>query len=389
MPTVSALDKLDDVIARCEDFLASMVRRGFSPDERKTLRRLFSPAEAAVMVGKDRTTLARYEKELGIELARNPANGRRVGYTMEHIQAFRERFGTLPWRNPETDPPITIASQNFKGGAGKTTTCIHLAHYLALKGYRVLVIDADHQATTTSMFGYLPDRDLTDTDTILAYLSGHVNTLQQLIRTTHWPNIHLIPACLALSEAEIGIIVHLARQGPEGVREFLKELRNGIQEVAQNYDVILIDSPPSNGMIALSVLIAADALLVSAPPKMYDFASTVQFMKMIRGYIADIAPDHQIRWIHILCTLFNRQYKSHKEFKDLMKEKMGDVPFERVFMHNRDVMNGAIMFRTPFEEEKPPRESLQMIESVLEEVEIAIKQEWPSKQADLLQKGIA
>lgn len=239
------------------------------------------------------------------------------------------------------------------------------------------------------MFGYLPDRDLGDKDTILAYLSGDEQTLQPLIRKTHWPNIDLIPACLALSEAETGIVVYLARSGPNSVGDFLRELRAGIQDVAHNYDVVVIDSPPSNGMIALSVLIAADALLVSMPPKMYDFASTVQFLKMIRGYIAEIAPDHQIRWLHILCSLYNRQYKSHKEFKDMMMVNMGDVPFERVFMHNRDVMNGAVGFRTPFEEEKPPRESLQMIESVLEEVEIAIKQEWPSKQADLLQKGIA
>ena len=114
------------------------------------------------MVGRDRTTLARAEAELGIEsLQRNPGNNRRVGYSLAQVQAFREHFGTLPWRDPETDPAITIACQNFKGGVGKSTTCVNFAHYLALKGYRVLVIDTDSQATTTSMFGYMPDAEIT------------------------------------------------------------------------------------------------------------------------------------------------------------------------------------------------------------------------------------
>src|SRR5437868_13803538 len=142
-------------------------------------------------------------------------------------------------------------------------------------------------------------------------------------------------------------------------------------------------------MIALSVLIAADALRVSMPPKMYDFASTVQFMKMIRNYIADISPDHEIRWLHILTTLYNGQYKMHQQFVDMMREAMGDIAFQRVFAHNRDVMNSAVQFRTPFEEERPPRKSLEMISGVLAEVEIAIKREWPSRQAELSQKGIA
>ena len=113
------------------------------------------------MVGRDRTTLARAEAELGMEsLQRNPANNRRMGYTLDQVQAFRKHFGTLPQR-ADSDPAITIACQNFKGGVGKSTTCVNFAHYLALKGYRVLVVDTDSQATTTSMFGYMPDAQVT------------------------------------------------------------------------------------------------------------------------------------------------------------------------------------------------------------------------------------
>ena len=68
---------------------------------------------------------------------------------------MRELFGTLPHR-ADTDEPIILSVQNFKGGVGKSTVATHLAHYLALQGYRICVLDCDPQATTTSLFGLNP-----------------------------------------------------------------------------------------------------------------------------------------------------------------------------------------------------------------------------------------
>jgi chromosome partitioning protein len=243
VPAIRAIDKLADILANSENFLQRMHELGQEPAARKELRRLFSPSEAAELVGRDRTTLARAESEIGIELpARNPDNNRRVGYTLEQVQAFRQHFGTLPWRDPATDPPIVVACQNFKGGVGKSTTCVNLAHYLALKGYRVLVVDTDSQATTTSMFGYVPDAEIDEDATILPYLSGYQTTLDYAVRGSYWPNIDLIPACLALYEAELAIVMHLAAQQDVDKRvQFFMELKYGLQTVADRYDVILLD----------------------------------------------------------------------------------------------------------------------------------------------------
>src|SRR6185312_10510595 len=99
---------------------------GADPHQQKVLQRLFSPSEAAEMVGRDRTTLARAETEIGLaDAPRNPDNNRRMGYTLGQVQAFREHFGTLPWRNSQTDMPMVIACQNFKGGVAKSTTCVN------------------------------------------------------------------------------------------------------------------------------------------------------------------------------------------------------------------------------------------------------------------------
>jgi len=390
VPAVRAVDKLEDILANSENFLQRMHELGEEPHQQKSLRRLFSPSEAADMVGRDRTTLARAEQDLGLAQApRNPKNNRRMGYTLEQVQAFRAHFGTLPWRDDASDRPFVIACQNFKGGVGKSTTCVNFAHFLALRGYRVLVIDTDSQATTTAMFGYVPDAEIDQGETVLSYLGGHQRTLDYAIRRTYFPNIDLIPACLALYEAEVAIVVHIAEQDtPEERRAFFSELSTGIQTVADRYDVILVDSPPALGMISINVLIAADALIVPSAARMFDFSSTVQFFRMVRNYVGQIAPEKSYRWISVLTTLFDQRYESQKQFFEVMRTCFGDSVFQRVFFHSAEVINSAAQFLGPYEQPKPARRVLEMMDGVFGEIELAMLREWPSKRALLNQKGI-
>ena len=391
VPAIRAIDKLADILANSENFLQRMHELGQEPSAQKELKRLFSPTEAGEMVGRDRTTLARAETEIGLEPpARNPENNRRVGYTLEQIQAFRKHFGDLPWRDPATDQPIIVACQNFKGGVGKSTTCVNLAHYLALKGYRVLVVDTDSQATTTSMFGYVPDAEISEDATILPYLSGYQKTLGYAVRKTYWPNIDLIPACLALYDAELAIVVHLAAQQDVEKRvQFFMELKYGLQTVADDYDGILLDSPPALGMISINVLMAADALLVPSAARMFDFSSTVQFFRMIHNYIGKIDANKQYRWISVLTTLFDQRYESQKQFVEVMRTCFGDSMSQRVFFHSAEVINSAAQFVGPYEQPRPNRKVLEMMDSVFGEIEVALLKEWPSKRALLNERGIA
>ena len=390
MPAIPAIDKLENILASSENFLQRMHELGAEPHQRKTLQRLFSPSEAAEMVGRDRTTLARAEAEIGIVAPpRNPGNNRRVGYTLAQIQAFRQHFGTLPWRDAERDAPLVVACQNFKGGVGKSTTCVNFAHYLALKGYRVLVIDTDSQATTTSMFGYVPDAEITQDETILPYLASDQRNLSYAIRSSYFPNIDLIPACLALYEAEIAMVMRVAGQPTPAQRvAFFSELRYGIQTIAPAYDVILIDSPPALGMISINVLMAADALLVPSAARMFDFSSTVQFFRMVHAYIAQLDPEKSYRWISVLTTLFDRRYESQKQFFEVMRACFGESVFQRVFFHSSAVINSAAQFTTPYEQTKPDRTVLEMLDGVFGEIELAILREWPSKGVELSQRGV-
>jgi chromosome partitioning protein len=390
LPAIRAVDKLGDILASSENFLQKMHELGIEPHQRKVLQRVFSPSEAAEMVGRDRTTLARAEGEIGLtEAPRNAANNRRVGYTLEQVQAFRTHFGTLPWRDAETDSPIVVACQNFKGGVGKSTTCVNFAHFLGLRGYRVLVIDTDSQATTTSLFGYMPDAEITQAETILPYLASEEKSLAYAIHKTYFPGIDLIPACLALYEAEIAIVMRVAGQPTPAQRiAFFSELKYGIQTIADAYDVILLDSPPALGMISVNVLMAADALLVPSAARMFDFSSTVQFFRMVHNYIGQLDPEKSYRWISVLTTLFDRRYESQKQFFEVMRACFGESVFQRVFFHSSAIINSAAQFNTPYEQAKPERQVLQMMDAVFGEVELAILREWPSKAALLSQRGV-
>jgi chromosome partitioning protein len=385
-----AVDKLEAILASSENFLQKMHELGAQPNQRKSLQRLFSLSEAGYMVGRDRSTLARAEQEIGIELApRNPTNNRRTGYTLEQVQAFRRHFGTLPWRNPATDPPIVIACQNFKGGVGKSTTCVNLAHFLALKGYRVLVIDTDSQATTTAMFGYTPDAEIGQEQTILPYLESVESSLAYAVRSTYFSGIDLIPACLALYEAEISMVMRVTDQTSREQRlGFFQELKFGIQTVAHNYDVILLDSPPALGMISINVLMAADALLVPCAAKMFDFSSTVQFFRMIQNYIGQLDADKSYHWISVLTTLYDRRYESQKQFFEVMRACFGESMFQRVFFHSSAVINSAAEFVTPYEQAHRDPKVLAMMDAVFEEVEVAFLRIWPSKAGQLAERGI-
>jgi len=145
-----------------------------------------------------------------------------------------------------------------------------------------------------------------------------------VVRKTYFPGVDLIPACLALYEAEIALVLHIAEQETaDARREVFAELSYGIQTVADNYDVVLLDSPPALGVISLNVLIAADALVVPTAAKMFDFSSTVQFFRMIRTYVAQLAPEKSYRWISVLTTLFDQRYDSQRQFVDVMRACFG------------------------------------------------------------------
>ncbi len=145
----------------------------------------------------------------------------------------------------------TIACANQKGGVGKTTTVVNLGSYLAVAGERVLVIDLDPQGNATSGLGL--DRNSIERSIYDAIIDGV--RLSDLIVSGPIDGLDVIPSAIALAGAEVEL-------APVEGRE--RRLRRLLTEIRDRYDYLLIDCPPSLGLLTVNALTAADSVLDSA-----------------------------------------------------------------------------------------------------------------------------
>src|SRR5271168_2837333 len=189
MDIATSTQTIADLYARSLNVLESLRARG-TPEGSQTRRApRFPITRTAELVGRTSAAIREAEKDGRLPSVERTASGRRVGYTLTEINQMRAVFGTRPWRTAE-DPLSIIAVQNFKGGVGKSTLSVHLAQYLAIRGYRVCLIDCDSQGSTTALFGYVPDLDIGEDDTLYPFFrNAEMASLAYAVRETHWDGL--------------------------------------------------------------------------------------------------------------------------------------------------------------------------------------------------------
>ncbi|MCC7222035.1 MAG: AAA family ATPase [Candidatus Contendobacter sp.] len=221
-------------------------------------------------------------------------------YNYNEVNRIREIIGKRPGR-PDGAGCVRVVFSNLKGGVAKTTMSLHFAHYLAREGYRVLLVDADPQATITGAFGFIPDLDLNEGDDLFPALTEAPAQIAAAIKSTHWENLDLIPARLALQYADWKLSQPEERQnetlGPPPVR-----LHRALKTVEDRYDIVVMDTPPSLGMLSLNAIAAANLILMPIVPHMYDISSSVQYFRILEQLCALYEREINVQRLSILLT---------------------------------------------------------------------------------------
>ncbi len=260
----------------------------FPPESHKSLRK-FTSGEAARLIGVSDSYLRQLSSD-GVGPAPEVSSTGRRSYTLGQLNELRRHLASARPKEASVFVPgrrgaermQTIACTNFKGGSAKTTTTLYLAQYLALKGYRVLALDLDPQASLTAMFGIQPEFDLGEGDTLYGAIryDDARRPLAEIIRRTYFDGIDLVPGNLELMEFEHETPRALTEAKRVGANTFFRRVGAALAEVESNYDVVVIDCPPQLGYLTLGAVCAATSLLVTVHPQMVDVASMSQFLLM-------------------------------------------------------------------------------------------------------------
>jgi len=198
---------------------------------------------------------------------------------------------------------IVYAVVNQKGGVGKTTTTVNLAAYMALAGAKVLLVDLDPQGNATSGFGI--DRSSVKTSVYDVLIDGRA--VSDTVITTKVANLSLLPATMDLAGADLELMPKISRE---------TFLRQAIEPVRADYDYILIDGPPSLGLLTLNALVAADGIIIPIQTEFYAMEGISQLLKTIELVKRQLNPDLHIARV-ILTMVDNRTRLAQQVIEDI------------------------------------------------------------------------
>jgi len=213
-----------------------------------------------------------------------------------------------------------IAIANQKGGVGKTTTAINLGACLAAAEKRTLIIDIDPQGNATSGVGIIKE----DVEgSIYDVLVEGLPLSDAIVREVHFPFLDVVPATRDLVGVEVELVDRPSREGV---------LRRAVEAVSGEYDFVLIDAPPSLGLLTLNTLTAADAVLIPIQCEFYALEGLSQLLNTVRIVQRNLNPRLQIEGV--LLTMYDQRLNLSKQVAEEALEYFGSRVYETVIPRN-------------------------------------------------------
>jgi chromosome partitioning protein len=210
-----------------------------------------------------------------------------------------------------------VAIANQKGGVGKTTTAVNLSASLGAVERRVLLVDIDPQANASSGLGVVADES---ENTIYEVLIGAARAEDAIIRTDL---VDIIPSHPRLIGAEIELVSQIARE---------MKLKNALVDIAGRYEFVIVDAPPSLGIITLNTLTAADSVLIPIQCEYYALEGLSQLLSTIRMVQKHLNPDLRIEGV--LMTMFDKRLNLSTQVAEEAISYFGDKVYDTIIPRN-------------------------------------------------------
>lgn len=390
---VSAIPSLTRLIDADANLLSAQLQqlraRAFPPTAEKHLRK-FMAGEAAKLIGISDAYLRSLTLDGSIPEVEKNGAGRRL-YSLEQIHEIRRYLSTnkkgySPQRTAG-EPLQIMAVTNFKGGSGKTTTAAHLAQYFALRGYRTLAVDLDPQASLSALFGIQPEFDLEPNETIYGAIryDDQQRPLASIIRKTYFAGLDIVPGNLELQEFEHDTPRILSERGRTREGMFFTRIANALASVERNYDIVILDCPPSLGYLTLSALCAARSVVVTIHPQMLDVASMSQFLHMTAGLFGVVeraGGNAEYDFFRYVVTRYEPSDGPQGQIVGLLKSLFADRVLTNAVLKSAAISDAGITKQTLYEvgRENFHRatydRAIEALDNVNGEIEKLVKQSW-------------